>query len=90
MLLPADREAPMTATCSEQVIIAHICKVLILPLKDGVLLGDTGFASSPFLMTPYTKTQNEAQEVYNNSHAKTSNNQTDIWSVEKAFTHIAW
>lgn len=40
-------------------------------LEDGVLLGDSGYASSPFLMTPYTTTRNEAQEAYNNAHAKT-------------------
>ena len=40
-------------------------------LDDGVLLGDSGYASSPFLMAPYTTTRNEAQEAYNNDHAKT-------------------
>ena len=40
-------------------------------LEDGVPLGDSGYASSPFLMTPYTTTRNEAQEAYNNAHAKT-------------------
>ena len=68
MLLPACREAPMTVTCSQQVIFAHICKILILPLNDGVLLGDSGYASSPFLMTPYTTTRNKAQEAYYNAH----------------------
>ena len=33
-------------------------------LDDGVLLGDSGYTSSPFLMTPYATTRNEAQEAY--------------------------
>ena len=33
-------------------------------LDDGVLLGDSGYAWSPFLMTPYTVTRNAAQEAY--------------------------
>ena len=40
-------------------------------LDDGVLLEDSGYASSPFLMTPYTTTRKVAQEAYNNAHAKT-------------------
>ena len=40
-------------------------------LDDGVLLGDSGYASCPFVMTPYTTTRNEAQEAYNIVHAKT-------------------
>ena len=73
MLLPAGREAPMTVTCSERVIF-NICTYLQnthRSLEDGVLLGDSGYASSPFLMTSYTTTRNEAQEAYNNAHAKT-------------------
>ncbi|XP_068739442.1 putative nuclease HARBI1 [Montipora capricornis] len=40
-------------------------------LDDGVLLGVSGYACSPFLMTPYTVTRNAAQEAYNDAHAKT-------------------
>ena len=40
-------------------------------LDDGVLLGDSGYACSPFLMTLYAVTRNAAQEAYNDAHAKT-------------------
>ena len=40
-------------------------------LDNGVFLGNRGYAPSPFLITPYTTTQNKAQEAYNNVHAKT-------------------
>ena len=40
-------------------------------LDDGVLLGDSGYACGPFLMTSYTMSRNAAQEVYNDAHAKT-------------------
>lgn len=40
-------------------------------LDDGALLGDSGYACSPFLMTLYTVTRNTAQEAYNHAHAKT-------------------
>jgi len=40
-------------------------------LDDGVLLGDSGYTRSPFLMTPYTTTRSAPQEAYNDVHAKT-------------------
>ena len=40
-------------------------------LNDGVLLGDSGYTCSPFLMTPYTTTRSAAQEAYNDAHTKT-------------------
>lgn len=40
-------------------------------LDDGVFFGNRGYAPSPFLITPYTTTQNKAQEAYNNAHTKT-------------------
>ena len=40
-------------------------------LDDGVILGNRGYAPSPFFITPYTTTQNKAQEAYNNAQAKT-------------------
>lgn len=40
-------------------------------LDDGILLEDSGYACSPFLMTPYNNLRNAAQEAYNAAHTKT-------------------
>ncbi|XP_062609331.1 putative nuclease HARBI1 [Saccostrea cucullata] len=38
---------------------------------DGVLLGDSGYACSRYLVTPFLRPTSEAQMRYNNSHAQT-------------------
>ena len=40
-------------------------------LDDGILLGDSGYACSPYLMTPYASPSTRAEERYNTSHTKT-------------------
>ena len=40
-------------------------------LDDGVLLGDSSYACSPFMMTPYANPQILQQETYNSAHTKT-------------------
>lgn len=37
-------------------------------LDDGLLLGDSGYACSPYLMTPYTQPKTRAEEKFNRAH----------------------
>ncbi|XP_062596055.1 putative nuclease HARBI1 [Saccostrea cucullata] len=39
--------------------------------ENGVLLGDSGYACRPFLLTPYANPQTEPEEKYNQAHART-------------------
>ena len=40
-------------------------------LDDGILLGDSGYACQPFMMTPYSNPSTPAEAAYNNAHCKT-------------------
>lgn len=40
-------------------------------LTDGVLLGDSGYACSPFLMTPYLDHNTRKEELFNKAHKVT-------------------
>ena len=40
-------------------------------LTGGVLLGDSGYACSPFLMTPYQQTKTRQEENFNRAHKVT-------------------
>ena len=54
--------------------ISNICSYLQnnhRSLDDGVLLGDSGYACSPFFMTPCATTRTPSQEAYNSAHTKT-------------------
>ena len=40
-------------------------------LDDGILLGDSGYALRPFMMTPYINPSTPAQVAYDDAHCKT-------------------
>ena len=40
-------------------------------LNDGILLGDSGYALRPFMMTPYNNPTTPPQVTYNKAHCKT-------------------
>ena len=42
-----------------------------LGLEEGVLLGDSGYPCTPFLVTPYSQPQSPSQEQFNRAHKTT-------------------
>jgi hypothetical protein len=49
---------------------------------NGVLLGDHGYALSPFLLTPYSSVNSPEQQAFNRAHMKTR------CTVERAFGQL--
>ncbi|CAG2256750.1 HARBI1 [Mytilus edulis] len=48
-------------------------------LQNGILLGDSGYACKPYLVTPYLRPSDQSQERYNGSHCRTR------VTIERAF-----
>ncbi|CAC5373982.1 unnamed protein product [Mytilus coruscus] len=48
-------------------------------LQNGILLGDSGYACKPYLITPYLRPSDQSQERYNGSHCRTR------VTIERAF-----
>ncbi|XP_061193784.1 putative nuclease HARBI1 [Saccostrea echinata] len=40
-------------------------------INDGIILGDSGYACKPYLMTPYLRPSSQAEERFNTAHSKT-------------------
>ncbi|KAK6489650.1 putative nuclease HARBI1 [Huso huso] len=57
-------------------------------IVQGFLLGDSGYALKPWLMTPYLNPQSPAQANYNRAHSKTWNTVERCIGVWKRRFHI--
>jgi len=57
-------------------------------LVDGLLLGDSGYACRPFLMTPYINPVERHQRRYNSSHASTRSAIERTFGVWKRRFHV--
>ncbi|XP_052788534.1 putative nuclease HARBI1 [Mya arenaria] len=54
-----------TSGLAAKLTIEHVA------FSDGVLLGDSGYALKPFLMTPFIRVDSEAKERYQQAHTRT-------------------
>ena len=70
ILWPNGLVVPMTAMFRSSNICHHI-EENYHSLDDGILLGDSGYACRPFMMTPYSNPSTPAQVAYNEAHCKT-------------------
>lgn len=57
-------------------------------VDDGYLLGDSGYACSRFLLTPYLHPSNASQEGYNSAHCRTRNTIERVFGWWKRRFHV--